>query len=159
MARSTILSEPFNIYEVEFFIGTTSLMHLAGADMGGINRIIPMPDGTEMPHLDARGTPIGRAMAKPKNDRMAMIMISVFANSPHADTLMKLVLDPTSGGDTPNGVSAEISAQDGSGVAIGKYKVEHVVFSYPPYDFDSGSQAMVFQGIGWGMTYEGGTSA
>ena len=153
MARSDILEEPFDIYEVEFLIAGTSMMHLAGPDMNGINRIIPMPDGTETPLVDARGTPIGRAMAKDKKDRMAMIIISLYANSPYADTMMGLVLDPTNGGQATHGVSAEISAQDGSGVAIGSYKVDHVVFSYPPYNFDSGAQAMVFQGIGWGMTY------
>ena len=153
MTRSDILEEPFNIYEVNFLVNGDPLMHLAGPDMNGINRIIPMPDGTETPLIDARGTPIGRAMAKDNKDRMAMIIISLYANSPYADTMMGLVLDPTNGGAAPHGVSAEINATDGSGSAIGSYKVEHVVFSYPPYNYDSGAEAMVFQGIGWGMTY------
>ena len=155
MTRSDILDEPFDIYEVQFFVGTTSLMHLAGPDMKGINRIIPMPDGTETPLIDARGTPIGRAKAKPDSDRMAMVIISLYANSKYADKMMDLVLDPTNGGASPHGVTAAITAADGSGVAIGSYKVDNVVFSYPPYNFDSGAEAMVFQGIGWGMTYAG----
>ena len=147
MTKSTQLTEPFDIYEVDFSVGGIPLMHLAGADMGGTNRIIPMPDGTEMPLMDARGTPIGRAKPKPSSDRLAMVMVSLYANSSYADTMMGLVI-----AGTP--VTAAITATADAGTTLTNFSVGNVVFSFPPDDFDSGAQAMVFQGIGWDITVE-----
>ena len=147
MTASSTITKPFDIYEVDFLIAGDTMEHLAGADMAGINRIIPMPDGTEMPLLDARGTPIGRASPRPNADRMAMVMISVYSASDIAAILMGYV---ASGEE----VSATIKATADAGTAFSSFKVGHVVFSCPPYDFDSGSQAVVFQGIGWGITVD-----
>lgn len=156
MGTSPQLTQPFDILKISVTVGTDTLDHLAGAEMGGTNRIIPMPTGGEPPIMDATGWPVGRVKPLALAGQQAMVIVSVLANSPAAETMLGYV--ETHGTDG-NGVKVSIASEDGSGSAIKSMSVEHVSFSCSPFDYDSGGQAMVFQGIGWNLQYTTRTPA
>ena len=150
MAISPQLSVPFDIQKVVVKVAGEIIDHLAGPEIGGMNRIIPMPTGNEPPMLDARGDPVGRVMPRKLKGQVAMVMVSVMTNSPSAEKMMNRVNAP--GGDGM-GITVAIASEDSSGSAIETMSVDNVVFSCAPLDYDSGAQAMVFQGIGWNLSY------
>ena len=148
MTQSAALEKTFDILEIDFSIGGNLMAHLAGPDMNGINQISPMLLDQEMPFMDAWGTPIGRAKPRSLSNHVAMVIISVFANSPAAVTMMELV-------DQGKSVVAKIVAASGaSGTNLSHLTVNNVVFAMAPLDFDFGKQAMVFKGIGWNVSYD-----
>lgn len=158
MATSPQLTYPFDILLSTVTINDLEYDYLAGPDMGGINRIIPMPTGNEAPLTNARNVPVGRIKPRSLNGQIAMVMISVFPNSVDATNLMALANAPQTGVGTPmNGVSVDISTiEDANGVSgsvVKSMSVQHVVFSASPYNFDAGRNAMVFQGIGWNLQF------
>ena len=160
MTTSSQLVYPFDIQKFHVEINDVLYTHLAGPEVGGINRIIPMPTGDESPLMNVDGAPVGRIKPKPLTGRVAMVIISVFPNSEDATNLMALARAPRKGTSDPmNGVTVSIYSDDyielggTSGAAITSMSVEHVVFGVSPYNFDAGRKALVFQGIGWKLSY------
>ena len=144
------LPAPFDISKMEVTVNGDPINHLAGPDMRGVNSITPISTGTEMPLMDARNDPVGRVYPRRFEDMPAMVVVSVLANSPEAEIMMNYVNDPGNGG---NGVTVAITSDVG-GTVLSSVSADHVVFSSPPYDYDMGTQAMVFTGIGWNYKAE-----
>ena len=160
MTTSSQLMYPFDIQQFHVKINDLLYNYLAGPEVGGINRIVPMPTGDESPLMNADGAPIGRIKPKSLAGRVAMVIISVFPNSVDATNLMALAKAPQKKtGDPMNGVTVEVYSDDytaksgTSGATITSMTVNHVVFAASPYNFDAGRKALVFQGIGWNLAY------
>ena len=142
--KSTILDKPFDIQEVDLIVDGIALMHLA-PDGSGINQIAPLEDGTDAIYKNAQGDPIGRAESRLPYKRMAYVTISIYANSPYAETMMDVIGDP---------VTASIVATDDAGTTLTKFAVHHVLFSYPALNFNSAQHPLVFRGMGWDISVQ-----